>query len=66
MQLNLNPNGVFLIGSLNDAYDGVFRPNLYNSFETSFQTIGWSLTDAETTALNIAVQAFQTTLGRAV
>jgi hypothetical protein len=66
LQLNLNPNGVFLIGSLNDAYDGVFRPNLYNSFETSFQTIGWSLTDSENTAFYTAVQKFQTALGRQI
>ncbi len=66
LQLNLNPNGVFLIGSLNDAYDGVFRPNLYNSFETSFQTIGWSLTDAEAAALYTAVQKYQTILNRQI
>jgi hypothetical protein len=66
LQLNLNPNGVFLIGARNDAYDGVFRPFAYNSFETSFQSIGDGLTDSENTAFYTAVQAFQTTLGRAV
>jgi hypothetical protein len=66
LQLNLNPNQVFFIGARNDAYDLNLRSFAYNNFETSFQSIGWGLTDAETTALNTAVQAFQTTLGRAV
>ena len=57
---------MFFIGARNDAYDLNLRAFAYNSFETSFQSIGWSLTDSETTALNTAVQAFQTTLGRAV
>ena len=66
LQLNLNPNQVFFIGARNDAYDLNLHSFAYNNFETSFQSIGWSLTDAETTALNTAVQTFQTDLGRAV
>jgi hypothetical protein len=66
LQSNLNPNQVFFIGARNDAYDYNIHPNNYHDYETAFQSIGWSLTDAETTALNTAVQAFQTSLGRQV
>jgi hypothetical protein len=38
----------------------------YDNKEAAFATIGYSLTDAEATALYNAVQAFQTTLGRQV
>lgn len=65
-QLNLNPQNVFLIGALNNAYDFTFRPLSYNNHETAFQSIGTSLTDAEALAFYNAVQAYQTTLGRAV
>ncbi len=65
-QLNLNPQNVYLIGALNTAYDLTFRPLSYNNYETSFQSIGTSLTDAEATAFYNAVQKFNTTLGRQI
>jgi len=64
LQLNLNANQFFFIGARNDAYDLNLRPYAYNDFETSFQSIGWSLTDTEASNFYSAVQAFQTTLGR--
>jgi len=66
LQRNLNPQNVYLIAALNEAYDFTFRPFAYNNFETAFQSIGDGLTDAEATAFYNAVQAYQTTLGRQV
>jgi hypothetical protein len=53
-------NGV----TLGSVYDWGRR--YYDNKEHAFVSIGFSLTDAESTALYNAVQAFQTTLGRAV
>jgi hypothetical protein len=60
------PRTVFLIGARNDSYDMALRPNSLNPLEKAFATIGTALTDAEATAFYNAVQAYQTTLGRAV
>ena len=66
LQTNLNANQSFLIGARNDAYDLNLRPYAYNDFEASFQSIGTSLTDAETSCYYNAVQKFQTMLNRQI
>lgn len=60
------PDQVFFIGARNDAYDLNIHPNAYNNFETSFQSIGNGLTDAEVSCYYSAVQKFQTMLNRQI
>ena len=56
------PDANVYIGARNDG--GTL--NFYNTYETAFFSLGNGLTDAEVTAFYTAVQAYQTTLGRAV
>ena len=60
------PRTDFLLGARNDSFDLQLRPNLYNNIEKAFATIGTALTDTEANDLRIAVQKFNTTLGRQI
>jgi hypothetical protein len=45
---------------------GALTPDLFSTKESAFASIGDGLTDAEAANFYTAVQAYQTTLGRAV
>jgi hypothetical protein len=60
---NLQPRGSIVIGATSYNTDTIFG---YSSFECAFASIGDGLTSTEAENFYLAVQAFQTTLGRQV
>ena len=59
------PTPNYYYGGVNNGTAGLLSLT-YNNYSHAFASIGDGLTDAEALAFNTAVQAYQTTLGRAV
>ena len=63
---NYNSDMPFTISALNRGQGTTPNASDYSSRESAFTSVGYGLTDAESTAFYTAVQKYQTTLGRQV
>ena len=63
---NYNSDMPFTISALNKGQGTTPNASDYSSRESAFTSVGYGLTDAESTAFYTAVQKYQTTLGRQV